>query len=242
MKLALISSPRSGNSWLRKNLAELLGLKEFGAHNLDQLPEALPNNSILQFHWPRDERIEDYIQDQGIDLVITLHRHPLDIYLSVLRFAQVEPETLFWLNGKAKINDLIGLKPSDRKFIEYCKSKHGGKIIAISRSWQGYSGTKHIEIKYEDMIKHKVRILKKIVRLTNHRVNNLRLILSIHKTSVNNFSKIRSGHVWKASSGYWKHYFKKEDALDIYNSQKDIFEYQRYSVTMTNAKNDKIKK
>jgi hypothetical protein len=54
---------------------------------------------------------------------VTLVRHPLDVYVSVVRFCAVEPETALWLlgeNGDERV--IAGCGPNDDAAIAYGQS------------------------------------------------------------------------------------------------------------------------
>jgi hypothetical protein len=49
-RIAIVGSPRSGNTWARMVLARMMGLEEIAVHNWKDLPSELPANCILQIH------------------------------------------------------------------------------------------------------------------------------------------------------------------------------------------------
>ena len=52
LRLAVISSPRSGNTWVREMLAAFYGLKQIPVHFPDDIPwDNLPRRCIIQIHW-----------------------------------------------------------------------------------------------------------------------------------------------------------------------------------------------
>ena len=51
LRIAVISTPRSGNSWIRSVLAGALGMQEIAVHNYLDIQEQLPDRCFLQIHW-----------------------------------------------------------------------------------------------------------------------------------------------------------------------------------------------
>src|SRR5258707_11314411 len=56
LRLALISTPRSGNTWARALLANLYDLVEIPVHRPDEIDwENLPKRCVIQLHWYHEE-------------------------------------------------------------------------------------------------------------------------------------------------------------------------------------------
>jgi len=51
LRLAIISPPRSGNSWLRMVIASAVQLHEIAIHYYLDAPAELPARCLLQIHW-----------------------------------------------------------------------------------------------------------------------------------------------------------------------------------------------
>ena len=47
LRLAVVSSPRSGNTWVRAVLANSLGLDQFAVHDYRDLPKNIPENCAV---------------------------------------------------------------------------------------------------------------------------------------------------------------------------------------------------
>lgn len=104
MRLALVSSPRSGNSWLRMLLSSLYDLQQNAVHYPQAINWAdLPENCIVQIHWHNESQFNSLLKLHGFD-VVTIARHPLDLLLSVLHFAPHEPQTACWLQSEGGMN------------------------------------------------------------------------------------------------------------------------------------------
>ncbi len=94
LRLAVVSTPRTGNCWLRHMLAETLGLDHVIVHRPEEVPwHALPPRAILQLHWLPEPGFTAQLAEHGFR-VISNCRHPLDVLMSVLAFSQHDNSTL----------------------------------------------------------------------------------------------------------------------------------------------------
>ena len=136
LRLALVSTPRSGNTWLRNMLAATLDLHEYAAHNPCALDwEALPQRLILQLHWHRDEAFLTLLRDHGFRVVV-ISRHPLDILISLLTYVQHGRETAAWIDGLAgNESDLDGASPLDAGFLNYATGDRARALLNVGTQW-----------------------------------------------------------------------------------------------------------
>lgn len=119
MRLALLASPRCGNNWVRRVLSDVLGYPHFAAHSVNEFPQKLPSDCIINIHASNNWAIKEFLKTRSCT-TIALARHPLDILVSVLQFARNEPAVHRWLNGSCRIqNDLEGLCPDDAQFVDW---------------------------------------------------------------------------------------------------------------------------
>jgi hypothetical protein len=100
LRIAVVSTPRSGNTWFRRLLATTYGLEEWAVHNPADLDRAgLSSRCLVQLDWQRVEPFTSMLQRQRFRVVV-LSRHPLDVLISILHFAPHEPLTARWLEGE----------------------------------------------------------------------------------------------------------------------------------------------
>src|SRR5262245_65691843 len=92
LRVAVVSTPRSGNSWLRRLLDHVYG---FSASDRGELPlynplEApwpdLPARCVIMTHWRRAGPLPALLEEHGFR-VVTLARDPLDVLISILHYA-----------------------------------------------------------------------------------------------------------------------------------------------------------
>ena len=135
LRIAVISSPRSGNTWVRSVLGDILGLQQFAVHNYIEL-DNIPDRCIVQLHWYREPNLQRFLGGRCFK-VLVLARHPLDVLVSMLNFIRHEPLTARWLEGNAEIpKSLAGQAPTSQDFLKYAMS-WGPKICLGSRTSGG---------------------------------------------------------------------------------------------------------
>ena len=151
MRLAVVSTPRSGNTWLRGLLAGLNGLQQRAVHDPGEIDWAgLPDRSIVQVHRPRTEEFARELERDGVR-VVTIARHPLDVLVSILHFSRREPNTRHWLLGEGDGEAVIrGAAPGDAAFEAFAKSPRASQLLAVTSSWWNEPGV--IEVRYESLV------------------------------------------------------------------------------------------
>src|SRR5262245_18718493 len=99
LRIAVISTPRAGNTWIRHLLGSAYQLPHFARHSLTDADwEALPREVILQIHWRRTPEFVAKLVHHDFR-VVTVARHPLDVLISILHFCIYESESDHWLLG-----------------------------------------------------------------------------------------------------------------------------------------------
>jgi hypothetical protein len=161
LRLAVVSTPRVGNMWLRRQLVALFGLEERSAHTPDEVCwESLPDACVLQLHWPRTRHFARTLEQHGFR-VLVVARHPLDVLLSILHFAAHEPETNRWLDGAfGGERSIVGVDPSSGAFRAYATGRRARALIDVSSQWweRGL-----VSIRYEDLVAEPAVELGRIV-------------------------------------------------------------------------------
>ena len=229
MRLALISTPRSGNTWLRLLLGDLFDLSHFAVHAPGDLDwRSLPSDSILQLHWPKDFGFVEILKAHGFKTV-TICRHPLDIFLSILNFAKNEPETAHWLCGKrGDESRIIGKFPTSQDFLRYSCSARARHLLDISTDWWAYAD---VPVKYEDLVSNPEDQLVHIAEALNQPISRVQIIKAIEKFKFKNLQPTSNNqHYWKGSPGHWSRYISVEAASVIYDHHRHIFEGLGYTI------------
>lgn len=226
-RLALISTPRSGNTWLRLLLGDLYALEHFAVHSPDDLVwDALPKRCILQLHWSRTDDFIARLQQYGFR-TITIARHPLDVLLSILHFSAHEPQTALWLAGRGgNEKKIIGQCPTSRPFLDYALSDRFEYLLSVSADWWNYSD---VSVMYEDLVALPERVLQHITHQLGPPVSSIADVIAKY-TFLNLKPTSNNEHFWKGSPGLWKHVMPSESSLAIYSRHQEIFRVLGYDV------------
>src|ERR1700677_2956985 len=63
LRIALLATPRSGNTWLRLILGHVLALDELPVHHPGDLEwSRLPDRAVIQLHWPRTTYLQRLLE------------------------------------------------------------------------------------------------------------------------------------------------------------------------------------
>jgi hypothetical protein len=151
-RVALISSPRSGNTWMRYLLRDACGLTELAHNNpWDVDWDALPERCILQMHCHRTPELVDRLRRLGFAR-LHMSRHPLDVLLSILQVCEAVPETAEWVAREGGDESAIaGRSPQDPAFLEYATGARARALLAITPEWWD-DGDPSVLLRYEDLV------------------------------------------------------------------------------------------
>jgi Sulfotransferase domain len=203
-RIAIISTPRSGNTWLRRLLSHAYSAKELAFHTPSEVPwNELPEHCILQIHWPRTSTLVDLLEHNHFHVVV-LARHPLDVLLSILQFSPHEKETSRWLNGEGGNEDCIhNVSPTSQAFLNYCLSVRAKALLSVSLQWWVASSV--MPVKYEALVSDPSLELRKIATQLTDDVSKLKIEEAV---LANSFSYLQSisinNHFWKGKPGIWR--------------------------------------
>lgn len=214
LRLAVVGTPRSGNSWLRFLLHRGWHLPVFAVH--DMTPEfcaALPPEAVVQIHWRRTPEFVRKLADLGFRVVAPV-RHPMDVLISILHFCWYEPDTGSWLLGTNGNEDGIkAAMPRSRSFVEYCTGPRAAELLRVSDDWHGRPDV--ISVRYEEMVADpRAGVLRLAEQLGPLRCGSVDELIdncsmdSSRRTSRNN-------HFWKGQPGLWKTLLPAAEAEEI---------------------------
>ncbi|MGE3821025.1 MAG: hypothetical protein AB7I30_16555, partial [Isosphaeraceae bacterium] len=156
LRMIVVSTPRSGNSWLRRMLATLYDLSpergtELWAHDFEGFAwGSLPDRCVMQLHWPPDDSFRRRLEADGVRVVMVC-RHPLDVLISILQLARFTPETGMWLLGEGGTESGIqGVRPRSEAFLRYATGPRASALLHLSGAWRQVPGT--ITVRYEELV------------------------------------------------------------------------------------------
>lgn len=241
MRIAIISSPRCGNTFLRLCLSKLLNLETNAFHKPEDFPKKFPEKFIFQLHWEMEENLKNFLYNENFK-IITLTRNPLDIFISILRFIKYEKEVEKWLDGKLELNQTIfkNYEPNDLQFINWCSSENGKKLLDVSFKWSNLR--KIHSIKYENLVLNLENELNGIYKFLNIKhINYNRAVNTFKKFDINYFKSLPNKHGWKGKINNWQTYFNKKNAETIYYNHSTFFNFFKYELELDYKESEKIK-
>ncbi len=138
LRIAVISTPRSGNTWARAMLADLYGLESIGLHS--RAPRSTgrisPRRCVIQIHWAPWPRFVKRLRRKGVRVVV-MARHPLDVLMSWLNYAYyVHQEGYCQGEGICKECAIVGALPRSEAFLNYLRSDDGRILLSFSPAWR----------------------------------------------------------------------------------------------------------
>lgn len=228
MRVAIISSPRSGNSWLRWLLRDGLALHEVAVHNYLDIG-SIPERCVLQLHWYREPNFQDFLSKHQFQ-VVTVARHPLDVLVSVLHFVRYEPETAKWLGGNCELpQSLAGQSPASDEFLEYAVSFGSENLLSVTYQW--WQDHTAIKVRYEDLVAapaiEAARLFERLGASTE------RIPEAVSANSLDTFKALPNRHGWQGRPGLWQELIPFENAHAIFARHRAAFEKLGYAIEPT---------
>jgi len=222
MRVAIISTPRSGNTWLRLILAGLYKCESLPVHSPDALDwHTLPRDFVLQLHWHRTAELMSCLDGHAFRIV-TIARHPLDVLVSILHFAPREPQTAQWLRGEA--GDEMSIRnavPTSAEFVAYCTGARARALLSVTRDWWDYPNAERI--RYEQLVVEPTIVLRTLLYRLGGAVKNIDSVLQDLTMEKLRFTS-QNQHYWQGRPGLWKALLPKPVAMAIAQVQAGSFE------------------
>ena len=226
MRIALISTPRSGNNWTRRVLRDVLELEEIAVHNPRDLPDVLPKNIVLGLHWYREPNFHAWLRARDFRIIV-LGRHPLDVLISVLHFVRYEPLTARWLEGNAELTpDLAGQPPLSEPFWRYAMSRGAENLLSVSYQW--WHEPEAVRIHYEDLVHDPLARFGQLVKQLGGSTDQLISALKASRLEV--FQAMPNRHGWQGTPGLWQRLLTPLFARRISWRHSKVFERLGYDV------------
>jgi hypothetical protein len=229
LRLAVISTPRSGNTWLRRLVATVFDLQEIGATTPGDLDWAgLPPRAALQIHWLPTEPFRRRLDQHGFR-VLVIARHPLDVFLSALNY-------LYYSHNRADCRDgadcpmcaLQGARPLGRAFRDFCCGPFGADVLAYTTAWWDRPGI--IPVRYERLVEDTAGELERVVQACGAAVR--RPVAEAVQTNSMDGLRQRYGewrhHFWQGRPDLWKRLLTADAARAIAEANAAAFERLGY--------------
>ena len=228
LRIAVVSSPRCGNTWIRNVIAKALDLEQLAVHNYLDLPVPLPSRCCMQLHWYREPNFQKYLTSNCFRIVV-LCRHPLDLLVSTLHFIRYEPMIAEWLKGNAEIpKDLPGKPPTSEAFLRYAMSWGAENLLSISYQWSHDPAV--VALRYEDLVERPDETFVSLATGLKLPVHTFKA--AAREVSLDTFQSLPNRHGWHGTPGLWSQLIPPFAARAIFRRHRHIFNYLGYSVPL----------
>ncbi|UQZ91363.1 hypothetical protein C4J81_18875 (plasmid) [Deltaproteobacteria bacterium Smac51] len=226
-RIIIISTPRSGNNWVRRVLRDAFELRDTSTHNIFDLPTHLPEDLILQIHWYREPTLQALIKDQEFKPIV-IARHPLDILISVLHFARHDRSPARWLEGNAEIPaDLGSATPASKTFLDFALGWGAENLLCVTYQW--WHEPSAIKLRYEDLAADPIASFQSLGEQLGRRPV-LDWAEALSKNSLKKFQSLRNKHGWQGRPGLWRELLTPKAASLIYQRHKRVFDVLGYDI------------
>jgi hypothetical protein len=204
LRIAIISTPRTGSTWLRMMLMDAYAVPGFAVHRPDDLKwSTLPEKCVLQLHWHRTDALVQQLGEEGFR-VMSVARHPLDVLISILQFCLHDDSTLEWLSGEGGDERPIhGAMPSSAVFLDYAAGPRAAALMAVSREWA--LAPECIRVRYENLAADSISELARITHALGE--PTYRPIAEVVEGATIPKLQDRTGvahHFWQGRYGLWR--------------------------------------
>ncbi|MGY5885419.1 FkbM family methyltransferase [Modestobacter lacusdianchii] len=230
LRIAVVGTPRVGNTWIRRVLADALGLAEMPVHSPQDVDwSGLPHRVALQLHWSRTPELCELLDQHGVT-VISPARHPLDVLLSVLVFANKESGTRNWLDGQGgDESSLVGRSATDQAFLDYATSPRAKALLAVTPEW--WRAPETVRARYEDLTAgDPLAAYTDLIARAGLPVTDA-LEASVRANTPARLSELSGGvHVWRASAGAHQELLAPAVAHRLAVVHRDVFEELGYAL------------
>jgi hypothetical protein len=224
LRLAVVGTPRSGNTWLRRLLATAYGLEERAVHTPVELDwDRLPARVAIQLHWPWSKAFRDRLAARGLRIIVPA-RDPLDVLLSILHFAPHEPQTARWLDGAGGSESTLlnGALPTSRAFLEYAVGPRAAALLDVSQRWWD-DPTAH-RSRYEDLVRDPIAAIGTLADSLGQPLEAKTLAAA---AEANTLARLRTTstnhHFWQGRPGLWRALLPPAEARLIARTHRDVF-------------------
>jgi hypothetical protein len=205
-RVAVVSTPRSGNTWLRRLLGTAYDVPQFAAHTPSGVDwDGLPGGCILQLHWLPTEILTARLTAHRF-ATVALARHPLDVLLSVLHFCQREAATGRWLDGRGgDETSLRGVTPRSLAFREYVRGPRAAALLAVSRAW--WVRPEARRVRYEDLVRDPAGELQRLTDALSFPVRRpvAEAVAAQTLEEQRRHDAAHAHHYWQGQPGLWRH-------------------------------------
>jgi hypothetical protein len=227
-RVVIVSTPRSGNTWLRHLLSVVYEIPTIAVHNPRDLDwDTLPRDCILQMHW---HPIPSFLTrlEQGRFRVIVLARHPLDTLISILHFSLHEP-TARWLEGEeGNERSIFGAMPRSSAFLQYAAGPRARALLSVTAEWWNLPGA--LQVHYESMVRDPQAELARVVEALGGEIKKP-LGTALAATTIPRLRAMTQNdhHFWQGKIGLWRSLLTAHEAIEITRTHSAVTETLGYA-------------
>jgi hypothetical protein len=228
LRVAILSTPRSGNTWLRHLLMKVydaVGIVVFTPAEVDW--SALPETCVLQIHWPRQPRFVERLADYGFRTV-ALARHPLDVLVSILHFS-LHHSTARWLEGEGGNEaPIFGAMPGSAAFLDYATGSRAAALLDVTRQWWQAPGSYRLH--YEDLVERPGEQLDTLINHLGFKPCQPPAD-ALESTTLDKLRAFTQApqHFWQGKPRLWRRLLTAAEAAAIYSAHEELFAELGYS-------------
>jgi len=211
VRIAITSTPRSGNTWLRHILCAAYDAVGITAHSPSDVDWAhLPDDCILQIHWHPTESFRELLEHYAFRVVVVV-RHPLDVLISILQFALYN-STARWLEGEAGNEaSILGAMPRSDAFLSYCQGPRASVLLGLSKEWWLIPAC--LRIRYEDLVEDTSRAVTGLTAVLAGTLKRpLHDVIAGASLEKLRASTRRHHHFWQGKVDGWRRFFTAREA------------------------------
>jgi len=211
LRVAVVSTPRTGNTWLRLMLDAVYSLAHVVVEEPDQVDWAgLPPRCVLQTHWNPDAAFVARLEEHGFRTV-TLARHPLDVLLSILHLASLIPVRNQWYGGREGGEEGLALAtPCSREFLDYCAGPRARLLLDISWLWAARPDC--LLARYEALVANPKAALAELCRgIHPAPAAAIDYAVETHQLERQR-AAVHNQHFWQGRPGHWRRFLPEAEA------------------------------
>lgn len=222
MRVAIISTPRSGNTWLLHLLSKMYQAATLTVHTpLEVDWENLAPACIMQLHWHPEPTFLVRLEKGGFRVVV-LARHPLDVLNSILHFSLHDP-TARWLEGEGgNERSIYGAMPRSSAFLDYATGPRARALLSITREWWSLPDCQTIH--YEDLVAQTASVLDRLVQALVV-APSVSIEAAMAATTLPKMRQLtqNNNHFWQGQSNLWKKLLTAAEATRIAKAHAAVF-------------------
>jgi hypothetical protein len=229
LRLAVIGTPRSGNTWLRALLAELYDLEQIPVHFPEHIDwDHLPRRCVIQIHWHPVGPFVGTLERHGLRVVV-LARHPFDVLLSWLNYAYYVHFEGYCKGSNCDECPIVGVLPRSDAFLNYVSGGLGRHLLSFSPAWWNRRGV--TQVRYEGLVAEPDaslgRLVNQIGEPPRRPVGEI-----VESTSIGRMKPsqdVWQYHYWQGQPCLWRQMIPAEQARVIARSVPEPFEVLGYA-------------